>query len=207
MARWSIVVRPASATVLVLGQRLFSGGKDLLQDLGHGDRSLHSLIQQKAQFGRVADFDALGDFRLQEAGGALQAAQRKFLVRLVAHHRHVHLGVAQVGRHFDVRHRHVADARISIGQDRHADDFADGFGGFFEAAGRHGGSVGWSWSRGELSLTATATSERSGDLLDLVGLEQSPSLMSLNPASLMPHSKPSRTSRASSFSRFSDSMA
>jgi hypothetical protein len=34
----------------------------------------------------------------------------------------------------------------------------------------------------------------------------SPSLMSLNPCNLMPHSIPRYTSRASSFSRFKDSI-
>ena len=114
-------------------------GSTCLQDLGHGDRSLDPLIQQETQLRRVADLDPLGDLRLQEAGRALQAAQRQLLPRFVAHHRDVDLGVPQVGRHLDVRHRDVADARVAqLGQDRHADDFADGFGGFFGASGRHG---------------------------------------------------------------------
>ena len=101
------------------------------EDLGHGDRLLHPLVQQESQPRRVAELDAVGDLGLQEAGRALQPAQAQVLLRLVAHHRHVDLGVAQVVGDLDVGDGHVADARIlQLGQDRHADDFADGFGGF-----------------------------------------------------------------------------
>ena len=83
--------------------------ENLLQDLGHGDRSLDPLIQQKTQLGRVADVDALGDFRLQETGGALQAAERQFLAALRRPSPKRGLWRTQVGRHLDVRDRNVAD--------------------------------------------------------------------------------------------------
>ena len=92
---------------------------------------LHALVQQEAQPRRVADVDALGDLRLQEPGRVLQAPQAQLLPRLVAHHRDVDLGVAEVGGDLDVGHGHVADAGVlQLGEDGHADDLADGFGCF-----------------------------------------------------------------------------
>ena len=48
------------------------------------------------------------------------------------------LGLPHVGRNLDVRDRDVLDPRVAqIGEDRHADHFANGFGGFLNAAGCH----------------------------------------------------------------------
>ena len=76
----------------------------------------------------------------REAGGALQAVQAQILFLLAAHHRDVDLGISHVGREFDERDRDILHPRIAqFRQDRHADDFANGRGGFQRATRTHRG--------------------------------------------------------------------
>ena len=66
---------------------------------------------RKLSRGRVAEVDALGYLGLQKPGRVLQAPQAQLLAGIVAHHRNVDFGVAEVGGDFHKGHRHVADPR------------------------------------------------------------------------------------------------
>ena len=188
----------------------------LLEDFGDRDRPFHPLIKKETEFGRVADIDPLGDFRLQEPAATCRPRRSDFAGFHRPSPRREPLHTADRAtprRNVTVTSR----TRGSLSrEDRHADDFADGCGGFFSAAGGMVAVVSGQLlvvsglAAGDRPSKLTAYHwpllKRPGNFLDLVASSTSPSLMSLYPASLMPHSKPSRTSRASSFSRFSDSM-
>ena len=109
-----------------------SWGKDLLQDLGDLDRSLDPLIEHEAQFWRVADLDLLAILACKKPAAFCRPRRLRFCWVSSPITDTWTLACRRSARYLDVRHGDVADPGIlQLRQDRHADDFAERFGGFF----------------------------------------------------------------------------
>ncbi len=108
--------------------------QDLVEDLRYSKGVLDAFVDHETQYRCVSRIYSIVDFLLQEPGRTVQPMEAKLLFLFVAHDRHVHFGLSQVGSDFDECYGDILYTWVpDFGQDRHGDDFAYCFSNFEDA--------------------------------------------------------------------------